>query len=130
MLRNVALSISTDARAEIEKENPTSAVADAFRFIGSLYMLLGGIAVPPSNREQINGLFQPGHEYYDWMRERLSEAARMSIFVTTERIDWIRVEVRWYKKGEAAHCAELISLINENGPASVSRTDTSDRKAA
>jgi hypothetical protein len=130
VLKNVALSISTDARAEMEKENPTSAVADAFRFIGSLNMLLGGIAVPPSNREQINGLFQPNHEYYDWMQKRLREAARMSIFVTTERINWIRVEVRWYRKNESVHCAELISLINESGPVSVSRTDTSDRKAA
>ena len=132
MIKNIALSIDTTARVHMEKplRERTPAVADAFKLIGSLTMLLGGIAIPPSNKEQLNGFFQPDHEYYRWMLGRNSESTRLSIFVSTARLSCLRVEVRWYKKAAKHHHAELMTLFTEDGPQQTSWTHEGMQAAA
>ena len=126
MIKNVALSIDTHARNAVESlvyRNP--AIDEAFKFIGSIYLLLGGVQPqPPTRSEEVNAFLRGGSDACGWVLQRLRAAIRLSIFGSTERLDSIRVEVRWYKKRSTEHFAEMIVLFGKREVESISRTES------
>ena len=120
MIKNIALSISKPARNQLAAKPLKPAVLNAFKFIGSLTMLVGGVLVLPSDLEQLNGFFKQGNTQNLWIQKRMSESARLSVFVSCERFTMIRVEARWFLASEQDASAELIAMFDDVGPVSTS----------
>ncbi len=125
MIKNAALSFDTHARTLIDTQScQNPAIGHAFKFIRAIYGLVGGLAELSSNNLMLDSYFTRGHHGCDWILLHMRRAGRLSIFVATERLNCLRVEVKWYGKSSRTPFAEMIVLFTAHGPEKISCSNT------